>query len=406
MGADFLRKMEWLGAARTVGYLRLLALLNCAMLAWLVATSHGGVDANGFLLGSDFISFWTVGGMLGSGTNVYDGAAHIAAQRQFFAASDGYTAFFYPPSFLPFCWPLGLLGYFPALAAWLVATGALYFASVRKWMGEYLPGTRVWLVCLAFPAMPIVITHGQTAFLLAGLLGLGLWLVPRRPLLAGALLGLATIKPQFGPLVPLALMLTREWKVVGAAAITALTLAGFAAFAFGPQVWPDWLAASMRAQDAMAQGAVGYAKMVSPFAALKLLGVSTGSAYAAQGLVALVVAALVGLVAARATKWSPAVAALTLAGAPLLTPFVLDYDMVLLAVPLAWLAGEGLRTGFRDWEKLALLLAFVAPAFARPLAMNLGVPVMPLVLGLLFAVIWRRGYVPHNPDAATRFGSI
>jgi hypothetical protein len=74
--------------------------------------------------------------------------------------------------------------------------------------------------------------------------------------------------------------------------------------------------------------------------------------------------------------------------------------MVLLAFPLLWLVGEGLRRGFAGWEKLAILLAFAAPAFARPLAMNLALPVMPLVLGLLFAVLWRRVSRPASPVAA------
>lgn len=388
MGAP-LKRMDWLGPARAAGYLRLLALANAAMLVLLVATSRGGVDRNGFLLGSDFISFWATGRMLHQGGAVYDAAAHIAAQRAFFASADGYTAFFYPPSFLPLCWPLGLAGYFPALALWLVASGAVYALALRPWWRAARPGAPIWLLVAAFPAVPIVITHGQTAFLVAGLLGLGAWLVPARPVLAGVLFGLATIKPQFGVLVPLALLLTREWKVLGVAAITALALAGFAALAFGADMWSEWLAASARARAAMEAGAVPFGKMVTPFAAARLLGAPAGLAYAIQGAVALcVVAALV--VIGRGRAWTPALAAAMLAGAPLATPFALDYDMVLLAFPLLWLAGEGLRGGFAAYEKLAIALAFAAPAFARPLALGAGLPVMAFVTAFLFAAIVRR----------------
>jgi hypothetical protein len=85
-------------------------------------------------------------------------------------------------------------------------------------------------------------------------------------------------------------------------------------------------------------------------------------------------------------SYTPALGAAMLAGAPLATPFVLDYDMVLLAFPLIWLAGNC----FRPWEKLVFVLAFIAAAFARPLAMEAGVPVMPLVLGALFVAMVRR----------------
>ena len=139
----------------------------------------------------------------------------------------------------------------------------------------------------------------------------------------------------------------------------------------------------------MAGGAVGFGKMVSVFAGLRLVGLPVVPAYAVQGIVAAVVVAVL-LRASWRRRFGPETAALMLAGAPLVTPFVLDYDMVLLAFPMLWLVAQAGRSGWRDWEKLAVFLAFVAPAFARPLAMNLHVPIMPLVLGLLFAVVARR----------------
>ena len=392
MGA-FLKQMDWLGRARALGYLRLLALLNVAMLVILVTTSRGGIDRNGFLLGSDFISFWTAGHMLHRGADVYDASVHIAAQRAFYASDTGYTAFFYPPSFLPMCWPLGLLAYFPALAVWLIVTGVAYIAAVRQWWlraGETAP---LWLLLLAFPAVPIVVTHGQTSFLVAAFLGLGALLVRSRPDMAGVFFGLATIKPQFGLLIPLALVLTREWRTVFSATATTLLLIMIAVVLSGPQVWVDWLAASSRATTAMEAGAVPFGKMVSVFAAGRVLGMSVSLAYALQVAAAIGVGLGIGLLC-RHHRWTGAVAASVLSGALLVTPFALDYDLVLLAFPALWLLGEGLRGGFRDWEKLALALAFIAPAFARPLALNASIPIMPAVLALLFAVIVRRATNP------------
>lgn len=397
MGADFLRKMEWLGRDRVVAYLRIIAFLNVAFLVLLVATSNGGVDANGFLLGSDFVSFWTVGHMLQVHGNVYDGAAHIAAQREFFASSGGYTAFFYPPTFLPFCWPLGYLSYFPALACWLLTTGALYIFAVRRWQSALRFDFPLRLPVLAFPAVPIVITHGQTSFVLAALLGLAALLVPGRPILAGVLFGLATIKPQFGVLIPLVLLLTREWKVIASAAVTAIALALLAALAFGAEAFAGWYAASERAQAAMVDGTVGFGKMMSVFAGARLIGFPTGLAYAAQAAVSLVIIAFL-IRAAWARTYSPALGALMLAAAPLVTPFVLDYDMVLLAFPLLWLTSRGLAHGFRDWEKLAIALAFIAPVFARPIGLQIGVPIMPPILIFLFWVLFRRFHMVVRRD--------
>lgn len=385
MGLQFFRDARWLGPVRARGYLRLLALLNVVTIVALVATSHGGVDRNGFLLGTDFLSFWTAGHMLHGSASVYDGAAHLAAQRQFFAQDGLYTAFFYPPPFLLWCWPLGLLGYFPALGLWLVATGGAFVIAVRQWLQRAPLAQPAWLLVAAFPPVVVTITHGQTSFLVAALLGLGALLVRQRAWLAGLCFGLATIKPQFGVLVPLALLLTGEWRTIASAAATAL-LAGLAAtLAFGPGIWSEWLVISNTAQRAMEAGATDYAKMQSTFSAAMLLGAPLGVAYALQGVVSLGVAGAVAWASWR-RRWSLALASAVLAGAPLATPFVLDYDLVLLAFPLIWLTSAG----FRPWEKVIAGLAFIAVAFARPLAVHAGLPIMPFVLVALFVVLARR----------------
>lgn len=385
MGLDFLRHAGWLGEARAKGYLRLIAVLNVAVLAFLIATSHGGVDRNGFLLGTDFLSFWTTGHMLHDHGAVYDVAAHTAAQRTFFAQKDAYTAFFYPPPFLPFCWPLGLLGYFPALALWLAATGAGYILAARLWLKRLGLDQPTLILFAAFPPVLITITHGQTAFLVAALLGLGALLVRERPWLAGALFGLAVIKPQFGLLVPIALLLTREWRTIAGAVLSAALLGLLATLAFGAQVWADWYNLGGVAHAAMAEGEVGYAKMQSPFAAARLLGASSVVAYGLQAALTLAVASAVAW-ASWGRRFDLPLAALVLAGAPLCTPFVLDYDMVLLAFPLIWLAAQG----FGPWEKLVLVAAFIAPTFARPLGMEAGIPIMPFAMIALFVVALRR----------------
>lgn len=390
MGLDWLRYANWLDASRVRGYLWLLALLNGAALIWLIATASGGIDRNGYLLGTDFLSFWAAGKVLLAQGNAYDAAAHIAVQRTLYAGHSGYTAFFYPPPFLLVCAPLGLGGYFPALALWLAGTGAAFVAALRPWL-RGLNGGQLALVLAAYPAVLLTITHGQTSFLAAALLGGGVWLAANgRKGWAGVLLGLAIIKPQFGLLVPLALLAAGEWRVFLAAAATALGFAAATTLAFGLDVWPVWYAASGAAQEAMANGAIGFAKMQSVFAALRLAGVGAGPAYALQGMVAVACAALIAHVFWRRGFTRESGAALLVA-ALLATPFVLDYDLLLLAFPLAVLVDQP-----RPWDKLAALAGFVLPALARPLAMTTGIAIAPLVLLVLFALLLRRA---HASDA-------
>ena len=198
-----------------------------------------------------------------------------------------------------------------------------------------------------------------------------------------------TIKPQFGLLVPVVLLASGQWRTIAGAAVSAAVLAALPALAFGPQVWSDWLAITQTASSATDSGTIGFAKMVSLFAGLRLIGIPSAAAMAVQGIVTL---ALVAAVAAAGWRraFTPGLAALVLAGAPLATPFVLDYDMVLTAFPLAYLFARGRDHGFDDWERITILAVFAGAAFARPLAVSLGVPIMPWLLIALFVLVWRR----------------
>jgi hypothetical protein len=394
MGVAFLREARWLGPERVRVYLWVFAIVNMATLIILLATSHAGVDRNGFLLGTDFLSFWTAGRMLHTGANLYDAVAHIAAQQTFYRQESSYTAFFYPPPFLPICYPLGFLSYFPALVAWLTVTGAVFLAVARLWLRKVGIDRPLLLLAAAFPPVLITVTHGQTSFLVAALLGLGALSVRERPTVAGICFGLATIKPQFGILVPFVLLATGEWRVIAAAVASAVVFALLTTFAFGAEVWPHWLAVSRAAEAAMDQGAVGFGKMQSAFAAARLLGAPIDIAYGQQALVTLGVVGSVAWAGWR-TGYTFALASAMLAGSLLVTPFVLDYDTILLAFPLVWLAGSG----FRPWEKITALLAFVAPAVARPLALQADLPIMPLVLIALFIVLVRRA-VAEREDSS------
>ena len=376
-----LRSGEWLHAQRVKDYLRLIAVINLAVIAALIVTANGGVDFNGHLLGTDFLSFWSASSLVHNGASPYDLAAHIDLQRQIYAPRDGYVAFFYPPPYLLYIWPLAWLGYFPALALWLGTTGAAFALAVRAWLGR-LP----WWALLAFPPVLIEITHGQSAFLLAALLGGGIGLiVTGRPVLGGVLLGLAVFKPQFGLLLPVVLVAARQWRALLAAGLTALALGAAATLAFGLPVWAQWWAVTGPAQAALSEGSVAFAKMQSLFAALRLAGMAAAPAYAAQGALTVAVMAVLAWLGWR-RGLTRQVGAATLVGALLATPFVLDYDLLLLAFPLALLAlGPA-----RSWERSVAALAFITPAFARGLASASGVAVMVPVLLALFVLLVRR----------------
>jgi alpha-1,2-mannosyltransferase len=148
------------------------------------------------------------------------------------------------------------------------------------------------------------------------------------------------------------------------------------------------------------QDLVGPAKMVSTFAAIRLLGGGVAAAYAAQVAVGL---ALCGVLwgIRRARPAGLALGALMVAMAVLASPFLLDYDLVLLALPMAWLMASAQRTGFRPWEKTVLFMGFIAPLFIRTISLRLGIPLGPPVLATLLVVVASRALSPSSRSASS-----
>src|SRR5258708_11141400 len=106
------------------------------------------------------------------------------------------------------------------------------------------PGPRRWLQVgslLLCPASSITVIAGQNAFLTAALLVGGFGLLRRRPMLAGALLGVATFKPTLWLMVPVALIAARQWRALAAAAAMAGVLALASLALFGAEMWRQWL---------------------------------------------------------------------------------------------------------------------------------------------------------------------
>jgi hypothetical protein len=230
--------------------------------------------------------------------------------------------------------------------------------------------------------------------LTTGLLGLGLLLLERRPLLSGVLFGLLAYKPQLGLLLPLVLLADRRWHAVAAAAITIATTSLLSYLIFGADVWLAFIASvTVTRTIVLEQGAMGWEKLQTVFAAMRMWGAGLAAAYAVQAIVSLSAALTVLWIWRRPVDMRLKGAALV-TGTLLATPYVLDYDLMLLALPIAWLTMEGLRTQFLDWEKIGLFVVWLLPLISREIG-ALGLPIAPVVLLVLLSFIVRRAMVGH-----------
>jgi hypothetical protein len=392
-----LRTGRWLTAERARAYsLILLVLYVAAMIGW-IALSDGLIDRNGKPIGTDFASFYAAGSMSlqGHAAAVYDMAAHYAREQQIFGAAIPYYGWLYPPIFLLLATPLALLPYPLALALWQGASFAFYLAVIaailRPMRRENGAVARLWLpVAAAFPAVFINLGHGQNGFLTAGLLGAALLALPRRAILSGILFGLLAYKPQFGLLIPVALLASGQWRTMIAASLTGIALAAAATLAFGTEAWWAFAASTETSRKLLLeQGDVGFEKLQSAFAAIRLWGGGIALAYLVQGAVS--VAAIAGVAWMWRTSGNRELkAALLMIATLLASPHALDYDLTILGPAIAFFVASSRSHGFRDFDICVLAAAWIMPLVARGIAGATGMPLGLIAIVALYALTMRQ----------------
>jgi len=384
-----LRSGDWLtvGRARTYS-LMLLGICAIVVTAW-IALSDALVDRNGKPLGTDFSNVYAAGILTWRGrpADAYEPALQHAAEKAAFGGRDvPFFGWHYPPFFFAVAFLVATFPYAWGLAIWVASSLAAYLLAMRA----ILPRPETLLVAAAFPAAFVNIGHGQNGFLTTALLGGGLHLLDRRPWLAGMLIGCLAYKPQFGVLIPIALLAGGKWRTIGAAVttVTALILVSFVTL--GGNVWHAFADSLNFTQTVvLEQGGTGWEKIQSVFSAVRMWGASVPTAYAVQiSLGVLLAASLTWLWQSDAAFELKAAALAT--GSLLATPYVLDYDLVVLAIAIAYFTRHGLSYGFRNFEISLLAAAWIVPLLSRGVAGLTGIPLGLLVLLALHFFIVRR----------------
>ena len=393
---DMLRSGAWLTRERIRLVAGLVLIASIAGFLYLLVTANGLIDTQGRPLGTDFSNVYAAGTFVldGDPEAPFDLSRQYAREQEIFGKATPFYGWHYPPPFLFVAAVLALMPYGLALALWQGVTLGLYLLTIRAILRVPLRAARNaspdWLLpALAFPAVLINIGHGQNGFLTAALLGAALVKLDRSSLLAGILFGLLAYKPQFGLMIPIVLAASGRWRTFAAAAGTVGLLAAATTFAFGSQVWQAFLDSTRFTRlVALEQGDTGWYKIQSVFAWARMWGGSVALAYALQG------ALIIGLAGALVWLWRSAApyplkaAALCLA-AILATPYTFDYDMMVLAPAIAFLAANGLKRGFGPWEKTALAGLWLMPLIARSVALATLIPFGAPAMLAMFILLLR-----------------
>ncbi|HXQ04794.1 MAG TPA: glycosyltransferase family 87 protein [Bradyrhizobium sp.] len=353
-------------------------------------------DENGLGIPTDFVNVWSAGKLVldGHPAQAYDWDIQKQVQVTMLGQSyQGNFAWHYPP---PFLFVASLLAHFPyavAFIGWAAVSLVPYLAVMRGIVGRPFG----LLLALAFPVVLTNTLVGQNGFLTASLIGGTLYLMPARPVLSGICLGLLSYKPQYGLLFPLVLIAASQWIVFFTAGAVAVAVALASWLAFGTESWQaffHWM--PMFSQAFLTEGRAPWGKMQSIFAVVRYFGGTEPLGWLFQWIMSATVAVVLTLVWRGRISY-PLKAAALATGTLLITPYLFLYDLMVLAIAMAFLIRIGLRKGFERHELPALGLA-VALLMFYPLV---GAPtgfVATLIVTVLIArragPWWRREQAP------------
>ena len=337
-------------------------------------------------IGRDFLNTW-IGGraaLSGGPTPLFDFATYNSVLRQISGHPELPDYFWsYPPHLLLFTWPLGLLPYLPAFALWCAGGLALYLWAARAGGVE-----RKYMLFLAVaPGVAVNVFFGQNGFITAALLVGGLANLDRRPLVSGILFGILTVKPQFGLLLPVLLVLTGRWRVIFAAVATTAILVAATSLWFGADVWAEYLRKVTPQQHwLLIHGGGLLVPMVSSaFVNARNIGLPVGADWAVQAVCSAGALALVVWTFWRRRDPVPSLA-LFVTATFLFSPWMLNYDMVVFGWVVALLRERTDNTAADDGLAIAVWSLPVTMLLFGALHIPFAMLVLPVFAGRL---AWR-----------------
>ena len=256
---------------------------------------------------------------------------------------------------------------------------------------------------LAAPAAWLNLYIGQNGALTAALIGFGLILLPARPIAAGICIGLLSVKPHLGLLIPVALLAGGYYRAFVSAALTVAALALVTIVAFGIEPWLALARPAGSASRRSPRPTTSTTKIQSAFGMARSLGLSADHALWLQGaLVAVLAAAIAWLWSRRDTGFDLKAAALA-AAITLASPYQFVYDLVILTIAQAFLLRHCAKAGADAVETYGLVVANVLVLLFVTTPVPLGVVASAVVMGLILrrARLDRRAGQSHNACPAS-----
>lgn len=380
--------MAFINRIRISAYCRVIVVVYCIGLACLFIFGDGLIDALGKPIGTDFLAFYAGSqlALTGDAAAAYDFARLRAVEAAVVGIEPPPLYWLYPPTYFLFVFPLAQFPYLLALAAWLMATGAIYLLVIRK----TFPDPATIGLTLTFPGTLQNLLQGQNGFLSVALLGGGLLLAQRQPFIGGMILGLMSFKPHLAALIPIALIAGRQWKALLGAITSGCALVAMSILIFGWEIWEIYLHKMLFAGQVLEGGGAPLFKVPTTFSFARMLGLDLNAARILQAVASLAtLVVVVWIWSRRYVTWSLKAAALATA-CLLFTPSAYDYDLAILAIPIAWTAHHISIAGRNKAHEWTLAIAWVMPFVFPILSAMTSVQVGPFMLAALLWMIVQR----------------
>jgi len=390
--------------ARNRSDLRFAALVLCTgilvglryHLALWTFDEHGFSELSDRLPYWDFTNLWAGGRMALDGhvAWLFDVDTYRAALRRMFSPDLPNQEWSYPPSILIFGAPLALLPIFSAYLIWTFGTVFCLWLAVRQLKLDPLAEAAI-LVC---PAVFINAIFGQNGALTTALLVGGLAVAPKRPILAGLLFGLLTVKPHLGILVPFCLLASGNWRAIAAAVLSSAALFFLTGVVLGFDVWRLFWTETRPLMTTILEAPYPQpyqSNAATMFFLARACGAELTTAYAMQA------AAMIAAICAAIWAWLPwrrvehrERVVLGAVLATLATPYGYSYDTIGLAVAVAYLFSTR-----STMPRIFLALIWLYPAVAHLInnaGFGIGVLVPLSLSAWMLVTIRRREQAPQD----------
>jgi len=366
-----------------------------AIVLWLVSIAMtlggaGGTSLAGLANAPDFVQFYTLGRLADEHRvrEMYDFRAFHAAQAALVPES---RARIFPPVYPPQVavafMPLSRLPYATALRTWTALTIVLYVLIVWRAWWEHRDQLKepalIFAAAAAFPPFFQTVIYGQVTILVLAPCFLA-WraLEHRRHVAAGFALGLLALKPQFGPVFAVIVLMRRDWRMLSGALGAVVLQVLLVWMVLGPDVFADYLSVLQTvAAHADALEAKPF-QSHSVRALTRLLPDPVGT------VAWLAVSAVVLWKTARLwCSHAPLIVRFGVAmlASVLVNPHLIVYDAAILVLPLLWFAADVLEHGSDHDARRYLLFAYgLFLAFFIPTAAVVKVQISVLLMLWLF----------------------